>query len=750
MILRRNIFDKILSYLMIISVIASCTLGINTFAASLDGTVDFEKYELGYPQTSENGILINTDKNNASSGNKSLRYGYDLEVSDADSGAFALLSVDGTDTITLKSATEYEISFKYMLRGSTACSVDLAFFSSSALTPNSSKYRDEIGRIANIATVNTKKNTWAEKTVRIATDEDFKYLSGEKCNALAIGFNSYIEAGMGTGVYIYLDDIRVKEIGDAPTYTIKFDTNGGNNIADISGLMNRSITLPDTPVKGDLVFAGWYTDKALTEKFSDARFTRNITLYAKWIPSGSYYIDFNSSAYDTPYKASSAVQTGISTESFNSPAKSLKYRDIGAYGARRLLITESGDRVTVKDKTLYKVSFSYRNYSRTPAYFEAMTSGTSLYTGTQVFGGTFVLSKEDEWKHATYYFYTELYSPEENYLVFYIKGDDNNKSDIFIDDIEITEVTTPTDEPVIIILDYNDGENSDYITGKEEAPLSIKDPERAGYQFIGWCEDNWYINEFWDDAFYFSKRIYAKWAKLKQIQTFDDTYDHTGISLGYDLDTEIYSTVGSSDSNVVTTPNSMHRIGEKNLKKGFTLFDDSMEPLITDQNYLVSFAVKVDKVNNPDDEIQIAQTRASGYAWACDDDGMYFVSTLGELPEGQWVKVSYLMTCYEKYLSVFTTGNNSVYFDNFTIEWMPYEAELPNGESVQISEIDLEAEATLGSESTENDKTVSNSSAPKTGDIINLSAFIGCTFVSAVLLAYCLIIWKRRQNDEKA
>ncbi|MBR7132708.1 MAG: InlB B-repeat-containing protein [Clostridia bacterium] len=745
MIKRKNALNKILSYLLIFSIIASLPLGISSFAATVNGKVDFESYKLGYPQTSENGIILSTDKKNAVSGKKALRYGYEWEVSNAKDGAFALLSLDGSKTIELKPATQYQVKFKYMLKGSTACSVDLSFFASSALTPNSPNLRSEIGRAEKAVTVTTKKNVWLQKTVNIATDEVFKEFSGDDCNALAIGFNAYIDSGMGTGTFIYLDDVEIKEIGTAPTYTIKFETNGGNAVASISGLLNKEIVLPQTPVKENYVFAGWYTDKALTNKFSDGIFTRNLTLYAKWIASSGYYIDFNSDSYDAPYKDSAGVQTAISKESFNSPGKSLKYRDIGAYGARRLLITENGERVTVKDKTLYKVSFSYRNYSRTPAYFEAMTSGTSLYTGTQVFGGTFVLSKEDEWKHATYYFYTELFSPEENYLVFYITGDDNNKSDIFIDDIEITEVATPKNEPVTMIIDYSDGENSTYMTGKEDAPLSIKEPKRDGYKFISWSEDNWHINEFWDDGFYFSKRIYAKWAKLKQIQNFDDTYDHTGISLGYDLDMEIYDATksGNKQNDVVSAPNSMHRIGDKNLKKAFTLFDDSMEPLVPDQNYLVTFAVKVDELDNADGEILIAHTTSPDYAWSCDDDSTYFVTMLSDLPKGKWVKVSYLMTVFDKYLSVFTTGNNSVYFDDFTIEWMPDDAQLPSGESVEISKLDVNTEILTGDDS-------ASGSLSDTGDSSKPLQFVILAVVSAGMLAviYCYRIKKRRQNDE--
>ena len=751
--LQKNILKRSISCLLAISILFSLSLRITAFAdGNVNGTVDFEKYQLGYPQTSENGIVISTDKDNAFKGSHSLRYGYEWEIENAKNGAFALLSLDGTDAIELKSSTQYRIKFRYMLEGSTDCSVDLAFFSSSFLTPNSSKYRQEIGRAKKLVTVNTDKNTWIEKTVDIATDSAFGSLSGEDCNALAIGFYPYINSGMGNNVYIYLDRIEIKEIGKAPEYTIKFNTNGGNSVESIKGLLNRDIVLPDTPTKSGFVFAGWYTDKALTQKFNDAVYSRNLTLYAKWIKNG-YYIDFNGESYDVPYKDAVGIQTAISSESFNSPGKSLKYRDIGAYGARRLLITEDGNRVTVKNHTLYKISFSYRNYAQNPAYFETITSGTSLYTGTQVFGGVFVLSKEDEWKHATYYVYTELFSEEENYLAFYIKGEDNNKSDIFIDDIEITEVSVPKKHSVIMIVDHNDGENSHYLTGKEEAPLKIKEPVRDGYKFLGWCEDNWYINDFYDDAFYYSKKIYAKWAKLKQIQNFDDTYDHTGRSLGYDLDIEVYDSTkkGNKSSNAVSKPNSIHRIGGTDLKKGFVVFDNSMEHLIPDQKYLISFAVKVDKAKNPETDIELAQTRAVAYSWACDDDSCYPVVSVGNLPEGKWVKVSYIMTVYEKYLAVFTKGQNSIYFDDFSIEWVPQDTEFENGESVIIGKLDAQNFNSGNVGSNEDEIDDEDEQSPETGDKSKLALNIVLCVISACCLTgtYIIISKKRRLLNGK-
>ena len=67
------------------------------------------------------------------------------------------------------------------------------------------------------------------------------------------------------------------------TYTVKFDTNGGNEIAPQKVSSQGTVKEPATPVKEGYIFEGWYKDKALTKayKFS-SQVTSNFTLYAKW------------------------------------------------------------------------------------------------------------------------------------------------------------------------------------------------------------------------------------------------------------------------------------------------------------------------------------------------------------------------------------------------------------------------------------------------------------------------------------
>lgn len=67
--------------------------------------------------------------------------------------------------------------------------------------------------------------------------------------------------------------------------TISFETNGGNEIADIKLSLDLDLNNLEEPTKTGYNFAGWYTDSDLTTAFDpEVTITDNITLYAKWNP----------------------------------------------------------------------------------------------------------------------------------------------------------------------------------------------------------------------------------------------------------------------------------------------------------------------------------------------------------------------------------------------------------------------------------------------------------------------------------
>ena len=66
-------------------------------------------------------------------------------------------------------------------------------------------------------------------------------------------------------------------------YTVKFNTNGGNDIASQTVTKNSKVNEPTAPIKDGYTFDGWYTDSGFTTEYDfSSGVTKDITLYAKW------------------------------------------------------------------------------------------------------------------------------------------------------------------------------------------------------------------------------------------------------------------------------------------------------------------------------------------------------------------------------------------------------------------------------------------------------------------------------------
>lgn len=67
------------------------------------------------------------------------------------------------------------------------------------------------------------------------------------------------------------------------SFIVRFNTNGGSDIAQKSVKRNTKVGEIQEPTKDGFIFDGWYTDKALSNKFDpDTKVTSSMTLYAKW------------------------------------------------------------------------------------------------------------------------------------------------------------------------------------------------------------------------------------------------------------------------------------------------------------------------------------------------------------------------------------------------------------------------------------------------------------------------------------
>ena len=88
----------------------------------------------------------------------------------------------------------------------------------------------------------------------------------------------------GNDTYTVIAQIPSSNGGGGISYnTIKFETNGGNELKNISVRRGGKAELP-VPVREGYVFTGWYTDSALKTPFDkDTVINKNYTLYAAWV-----------------------------------------------------------------------------------------------------------------------------------------------------------------------------------------------------------------------------------------------------------------------------------------------------------------------------------------------------------------------------------------------------------------------------------------------------------------------------------
>ena len=110
-------------------------------------------------------------------------------------------------------------------------------------------------------------------------------------------------------------------------YYIAFQTNGGSVVDAIISKYNKEITKPEDPVKQGYTFAGWYTDEALTKKYTIPSVMPNEDriVYAKWEAADMTYnvVDYVEGT-DGVYTAASSKQETAKTDTEVSPKPDIR------------------------------------------------------------------------------------------------------------------------------------------------------------------------------------------------------------------------------------------------------------------------------------------------------------------------------------------------------------------------------------------------------------------------------------------
>lgn len=107
------------------------------------------------------------------------------------------------------------------------------------------------------------------------------------------------------------------------TYTLTFETNGGNAISKVTKNKGTTIDLAQyAPTKSGAIFEGWYADKGLTKKITSVKLDANTTVYAKWTEapvSGLPFGDVKSADWfynDVKYVYEKGMMAGTAADVF--------------------------------------------------------------------------------------------------------------------------------------------------------------------------------------------------------------------------------------------------------------------------------------------------------------------------------------------------------------------------------------------------------------------------------------------------
>lgn len=237
-------------------------------------------------------------------------------------------------------------------------------------------------------------------------------------------------------------------------YTISFNTNGGNEIEDISNGEGADIVFPETPVKEGLVFAGWYSDAELTAPFTAKTFpAKDVTLYAKW--AGSYQDFENYTA--TPNGNFTVMTDGENAYLGNGYLKYLATEKDG--GQSRFVLSSNEalkDFATPGDQI--KLSFKYKLLSGDARFYMHTSSASDKVVLTKAGNNDWLnvyeyenvnLTVSEDWKEITNTYDLKSYSKIategfdfEDFLYSVFIFSSNNGAELYIDEITLDVVPT--------------------------------------------------------------------------------------------------------------------------------------------------------------------------------------------------------------------------------------------------------------------------------------------------------------------
>ena len=221
---------------------------------------------------------------------------------------------------------------------------------------------------------------------------------------------------------------------------------------------------------------------------------------------------------------------------------------------------------------------------------------------------------------------------------------------------------TSDPQPIKISFVSNGGSECDSIYGNPEEKLTLPVPTKEGYTFGGWYVYRELDIEYSIDYFpYFDQILYAKWIPLGVIQDFE-SYENSMYDLGMDYEYYRPGAVGYDAKYVRSGMASIHRIGAEDIDSDFLI--NYLDMLTVGKKYKLSFWVTTDVALT---SIKLSLVHEEWPDVYASDLGVQTITELTEMNQGEWKKVEFTFIAQTRWIAIRTSGNASVFFDDFMI-----------------------------------------------------------------------------------
>jgi len=373
---------------------------------------------------------------------------------------------------------------------------------------------------------------------------------------------------------------------DINQYTITFEENGGNEVTNITGDYNTSISEPTRPTRIGYEFAGWYKDAEFTQAYAFTKLTEDITLYAKW-EANEYTITFEENGGSNVTNIVAAYDASIVAPT--NPTR-VGYSFGGWYSDLELQNAYTFDKMPLNGMTLYAKWNPNTNTAYVVKHQKETLSGTFEDADVEDLTGSTEALTEAAAKEYTGFELQSAISQvviagdgstvvvvkyvRKTYNVAFVDADDpltilkvvsvkyggtigtiptdihkeGNKeeykvgSETFNASTVIEDDTTVTVKFIAVGLGiiFTDDSATDITEIEEGATIpTIQNPSRTGYEFGGWLDNN-------GDAFTFPStmpdhtiEVHAKWNVITYVIEFDSNEGSAVSNIVADYDASI-------------------------------------------------------------------------------------------------------------------------------------------------------------------------------------------------------------------